>query len=105
MSKLPPSPLATGTHTVNGVEVAIRSLSRTEAIRMQSFEGHEEDAEVHVVASGTDTTEDEAREWLASVDLETGGELIEAILRLSGLLDPRAGSTRAQTSNEASSEP
>ena len=105
MPKLPPSPLATGTHTVNGVEVAIRSLSRTEAIRMQSFVGHEDEAETHVLSCATGVTEDEAREWLASVDLETGGELIEAILRLSGLLDPRAGSTRAQTSNEVSSEP
>ena len=102
---LPVSPLATDTVEVAGQPVAIRSLSRAEAFRLRGFEGQAEEAEVYLVARGCDITDDDARAWLASVDLMTGSPLVDGILTLSGLLDPQAGSTRGRRSKGASSEP
>lgn len=90
---LPSKPLPTGSVTIAGTEVPIRALSRTEVVRLRTFEGNEVEAEPFVVACATGETDEAARVWLGSVDVETGGELIDAVLRLTGLLDPQKGST------------
>jgi hypothetical protein len=80
---------------VNGEDVTIRSLSRAEALHLQSFQGREADAEPFIVSKGASVSEDEAQKWLNSTDTETAGVLIDAILDLSGLTNaaPKAGKT------------
>jgi hypothetical protein len=90
---LPAKPLPTGTASVAGTDVPIRAMSRTEVVRFRSFEGNEDAAEPYVVARGTGVSDGEAAEWLNSVDVDTGGQLIRDILALTGLLDPQTGST------------
>lgn len=87
MSKLPITPVATGTAKVGGTDVPIRSLTREEARRFVEAEGGLP-SEVIVLTSGVGVTEDEAREWLSTVDFPTGTGLVTDILRLSGLLAP-----------------
>lgn len=87
---LPIKPLPTGTVTIEGTDVPIRGLSRSEVLKLQTFEGNEDEAEPFVVAAGTGVSIDEARQWLGSVDLVTGGLLIVGIFKLSGLTsDPQ----------------
>lgn len=102
---LPDIPLPTGSVVIEGTEVGIRAMSRSEVLRMKSFKGQEEGAEPFVVSCGTGVSGEEAAAWLDSVTLEAGGELIEAIFALSGLLDPREGSTGAGPDAQATSEP
>ncbi len=90
---LPSKPLPTGTVTIAGTDVPIRALSRSEVLKVRSFEGNEDQAEPYVIACATGVSVEEATDWLSSIDLVTGGELIEAVFRLTGLLDPQAGST------------
>lgn len=90
---LPSKPLPTGSVSIAGTDVPIRALSRSEVLRVRTFEGNEDDAEPYVISCATGVSVEEATAWLASIDVETGGALIEAIFRLTGLLDPRAGST------------
>ena len=104
---LPIKPLPTGTVTIEGTDVPIRGLSRTEVVKLQSFEGREDDAEPFVVAAATGVSVDEARQWLGSVDLVTGGRLLVAIFELSGLVsaDPQPGSIGDGPAERPSSEP
>lgn len=107
MSTLPIKPLPTGTVSIAGTDVPIRAMSRAEVTKFQTFEGREDEAEPFVIAAGTGCTEDEAREFLASTDLVTGGDLLIAIFRLTGLAssDPQTGSTGEGPAERPSSEP
>lgn len=106
MATLPSKPLPTGSVTIEGTVVPIRGLSRSEVMRLRTFDGNEDDAEPYVVACGSGVTEDEAREWLGSTDLVTGGLLIEGIFKLTGLMsDPPMGSTGDGPAERPSSEP
>ena len=98
-------PLPVGTVTIKGTDVPIRSLSRTEFVHLQSFDGNEDEAEPYIVACATGITVDDARAWLATADFVTGGKIIEAILRLTGASNPQAGSTGEGPSERPSSEP
>jgi hypothetical protein len=82
---LPIPTLPTSSVAVNGIEVPIHSLSRAQALKLGTFRGKEDEAEVFILVSGAAITEDEARAWRESVDTDTGGLLIDAILVLSGL--------------------
>ncbi|MEN2251242.1 hypothetical protein, partial [Enterococcus faecium] len=70
---LPVSPLATGSVDINGTPVPLRSLSRAEAIKLQTFRGRADEAEPFILSCATGVTVEEATAWLASVNLETGG--------------------------------
>jgi hypothetical protein len=88
---LPVVPLGTGTVVIGGETVAIKSLSRADALQLNGFKGREDEAEVFVVMCGTGCTEDEAKAFREGNDTETAGLLIDAILELSGLTDsPKA---------------
>lgn len=103
---LPIKPLPTGTVTIEGTDVPIHGLSRADVMRLRNFKGNEDEAEPFVIAAGTGVSEDEAREWLGSVDLITGGRLLEAIFALTGLTtDPQPGSIGDGPAERPSSEP
>jgi hypothetical protein len=82
---LPIPTLPTGSVDVDGVSVPIRSLTRAQALKLGTFRGKEDEAEVFILVAGADVSDDEARAWRESVDTDTGGLLIDAILVLSGL--------------------
>lgn len=109
---LPIAPLATGSATVNGTEVPIRALSRAEVRKLRQYSGRSADAEPFIVSCGTGESIDDAEAWLSSVGVKDGGDLVDAILVLSGLVDPEAdpedppvGSTGAGPDAPPSNEP
>jgi hypothetical protein len=82
---LPASPIPTGVVTVNGTDVPVRGLSRTEALHMSELEGVQA-AEVYVLSTGAGVTPEEAERWLGEVTNDVADLLTDKILRLSGLL-------------------
>lgn len=86
---LPVVPLPRGSVEIAGELVTFRSLSRSEALHMQTFRGREDEAEIHLLVCGTGVTSDEAKAWRDSVDTETAGILIDAIINVSGLARAR----------------
>jgi hypothetical protein len=85
VTALPTKPLPTASIDIAGVNVAYRSLSRSEALRMQTFKGREDEAEIFLLVCGTGCTEEEAQAFRDSNDTETAGLLIDAIIVISGL--------------------
>lgn len=82
---LPIKPLAWDSVEIAGEKVRYRSLSRAEALRMGTFAGREDEAEVFILTCGTGCTEDEARAFRDGNDTETAGLLVDGIIILSGL--------------------
>lgn len=97
---LPIKPLACGTVTVNGEQVPYRSLSRSEALRIGSWDKADADAaEVFILARACDVSEEDAIAFRDGTDYGTVSELLDAILETSGLSkkagqpDPKAKSS------------
>lgn len=86
---LPIKALPTATVVVEGTNVDVRGLSRSEALKLSTnfTAATAEDAEIFIVVCGTGVSEDEAREWLGSTDATTAGIVIDKIVELSGLSD------------------
>lgn len=61
------------------------SLSRSQAMKVHSYQGREDEAEDFILACGTDRTVEEAHKWRDSVSLEVAGQLVDAIIIISGL--------------------
>jgi hypothetical protein len=83
---LPVKPLATKTLEINGETVEYRSLSRSEALKLNEFRGREDEAEVFVLMASTGCSEAEAKAFRDSNDTATAGLLIDGIFILSGLV-------------------
>lgn len=88
---LPVVPLGQGTVEIGGETVAYHSLSRAQALKLNSYRGREDEAEVYVLTCGTDCSEEEAVSFRESNDTDTAGLLIDAILILSGLATDEDG--------------
>jgi hypothetical protein len=73
---------------IGGERVEYRSLSRSEALKVHSYVGNEDEAENFILSCGVGCTVDEARAWRASTDLKTAGLLVDSILVLSGMTKP-----------------
>jgi hypothetical protein len=82
---LPASPIPVGVVTVNGTDVPVRGLSRTEALHMAGLEDTHA-AEVYCLSIGAEVTPEEAERWLGEVTNAVADLLTDKILRLSGLL-------------------
>ena len=82
---LPAGVLVRKTVTVNGAPVEIRSLSRSEAVALHRYVGDEDGGEIFLIAKGTGCTEEEARVFRETTDVEEAGVLIDGIVVLSGL--------------------
>lgn len=96
-------PLPTGTVNVAGTDIPIRALSRLEVVRISDMENVE--AEPFVLSCAAGVTLAEATKWLGSVSAEVGNQVAAAILRLSAVADPQAGSIGAGPTERPSSEP
>jgi len=85
-SKLPVVALPASSVEVGGATVAIRSLSRKEAMHVGSaFKEDLDGAEVFILAKGCDIPEAEAAAWRDATSVEEAGKVIDAIVYLSGL--------------------
>lgn len=82
---LPIKALARDTVLIDGQAVEYHSMSRAQALQLQTYKGREDEAEVFILVSGTGCSEDEARAFREGNDTETAGLLIDGILVLSGL--------------------
>ena len=92
---LPLTPMPTGSVTIAGTAVPIRSLSRGERLELATFEDDYRGAEVFIVAAGTDTPLEDAKTWLYQTSPEDADALIAGITELSGLAT--AGEADPQT--------
>lgn len=85
---LPRVVLATAEVTIGDDTVVVRSLSRSEAVRLTNdFAGDPDRAEDFVLACGVGVSQDEARAWREAAPVDDGGALVEAILQVSGLTE------------------
>lgn len=85
---LPDAPQRTGTASVAGVDVPIRSLTRAEALELRALageDGADRLGEVMLISRGTGVPEDEAAAWWDASDAGDVQELVGAIARLSRL--------------------
>jgi len=89
---LPRVALPTKTLDVLGQEFTVRGLSRAEAMRLSTeFEGNPDGAETFVVSCGSGVTAEEAAEWRNTTDITTVGQVVDAIIELSGLMPSKDG--------------
>lgn len=84
---LPKVELPRSTVSIDGEDVPIKSLSRSQALEMKKLGevGDLEGIEVKVVAFGTECSLKEAKAWLAATPAGLVDHLVNAIIRLSGL--------------------
>jgi hypothetical protein len=113
---LPEAPQRTGTVTVAGTEVPIRSLTRAEALELRHIaEEADGDAdrlgEVLLIAKGTGVSAEEAEVWWDMSDASDVQALVAGIARLSRLGDwdgkdpnsrPSAPSSRGRSTRRTS---
>lgn len=105
---LPVAPIARGTVEVAGEAVAIRSLTRAEALAMRDLSG-EDDAnrlgEIFLIAHGTDCPEDEAAAWWDASDAPDVQTLVSSIAILSRLLVKKEADGKAPNPTQPASRP
>jgi hypothetical protein len=120
---LPVAPIARGTVEVAGEAVAIRSLTRAEALAMRDLSG-EDDAnrlgEIFLIAHGTDadgvllarpdpaavaSAEAEAAAWWEASDAPDVQSLVSGIAILSRLLVKREADGKAPNPTQPASRP
>ena len=91
MATLPPAPQRTGSVTVAGTAVPIRSLSRAEALELRTL-ADQPDAdrlgEILLISRGSGVSEDEAAAWWDASDAGDVQALVGAIAALSRLGGP-----------------
>lgn len=89
---LPSVPLPSDTVEVAGQAIEIKSLSRSDALKLTTqFRERADDAEIFVLARGVGVTEEQAKEWRDETDPITAGKVIDAILILTGIVDSSKG--------------
>lgn len=82
---LPVQLLPTDSLEIGGQLVEYNSMTRAQALKLNTFKGREDEAEVFILVCGTGCTEQEAEDFRDSNDTATAGRLIDGILILSGL--------------------
>lgn len=103
---LPIRPLPTDSIEVNGEPVEYRSLSRSEAMRVTTdFAGNADGAEVFIIARGTGVSEADAIAWRDVTDMTEAGQLVDAILYLTGLAKRPTDGGRAADPKASGNEP
>lgn len=85
MRNLPRPALPTAQLEIDGVLVDYRSLSRAQALALNDYQGRPNDGEDWIVACGLEISVEEAHAWRDAVTTKVAGELLEAIIEISGL--------------------
>lgn len=90
---LPKVPLTSEMVDVAGTKIEVRSLSRAEQLKLADTNGDIDAAEVKMIAMTTGFSEDEVRVWREETPGSVVGNLIDEIVRISGMLDgaPKSG--------------
>jgi hypothetical protein len=87
---LPSIPLPTKTVDIGDISIHIRSLSRTEALKVTTeFKDNVDGAEIFILACGVGVSEEDAKQWRAETDPMSAGKVIDGILVLTGLADSK----------------
>jgi hypothetical protein len=87
MAGLPAVPLPRDEVVVAGERVLVRSLSRSEVVRVAEFKDNPDGAEDFILACGVGVSVDEAHAWRDTVDADVAGLVIDRICELSGLTE------------------
>lgn len=80
---------------VAGTPIEVRGLTRLEATKVHGKISDMSEFDAYLLATGCDVSEDEAREWLASVPFGVADKVVNKIISLSGLDDLGKGSQEA----------
>lgn len=102
---LPSAPLARGTVEIAGQTVAIRSLTRAEALAMRelaSLPDANRAGEVFLIAHGVDISDEEALAWWETSDPMAVQKLIEAVAAVSRLMGSDGKAPNSQPSARSS---
>lgn len=86
---LPNVPLPVEAVKVSGEVVEVTSLSRSQVMRLQTMKEDQDAAEVFLLSCALRASEDEIRAWRDQTPPMVVEELLEAIGRVSGLLEDR----------------
>jgi hypothetical protein len=100
-----PTKLSTDTVELHGTDIAIRSLSRAEAIRLGEFRDDVAAAEVFILTCGTGVSEDEARAFREGNGVDDAGKLVDAILILSRLATPETAARAREGDGSTDPDP
>jgi len=84
---LPIPALPAGTIELAGTRVDYHSLSRHQALRLHEFRGREDEAEDFMVSCACDISIEDAHAWRDAVHFDVAGQLVDAIIAISGLED------------------
>jgi hypothetical protein len=87
MADLPRPVLPTGSIELGGVRVEYRSLTRSQSLQLNDYKGREGEAEDFMLSCGLGCSVAEAHEWRGAVSFEVAGQLLDAIIELSGLTE------------------
>ena len=82
---LPVGQLAREKVAVNGAQVEIRSLSRKETLEMAKFKEDPDAGEIYLLVRATGASEDEVRIFRETTNALEIDNLLDAILKLSGI--------------------
>lgn len=84
---LPIPPLASGVLVIAGQDVGYHALTRAQAMQLNTFRGREDDAETYLLSCGTGVSIEDAAAWRGAVGWDVAGELVDAIIDISGLTE------------------
>lgn len=66
-------------------QVQYHALTRAQALHINKLKDDPDESEAYIIASGTNSSIDEAREWRQQTSMIDVGRLMNAIIILSGL--------------------
>lgn len=70
---------------IDDTSVDVRGLSRVEVMALSRLAGDPDEAEVYLLCKGTNTNENEVRDWRALTASSVVDLVVDKILELSGL--------------------
>jgi hypothetical protein len=84
---LPKVPLHSEMVDVAGTKIEVRSLSRAEQLKLAQYQDDIDGAETAMIAMTTGFPEDEVRVWRQETPGSVVDELVNEIVRISGMLN------------------
>jgi hypothetical protein len=88
MGNLPKAKCPVDTIDIDGEPVEVRGMTRGEVTTLMGMKDESVDkSDAFALSCGAGVSTTEAAEWLASAPMVVSQSLLEAVLRLSGLMD------------------